>query len=89
MPVCGTAFFMGTIMKRIPSLPTITGPLTGKGNDIEIILRNLPSWFGIEQAIIEYKDNCSLLPTWFSTDGRKLTGFISIKNIFNLHMKYM
>lgn len=77
-----TAFFYGNIMKNITEKLQIIGPKKEKGSDIESILRKLPDWFGIEKAILEYNDTANSLPTWFSTDGSKLIGFISIKKHF-------
>lgn len=60
----------------------IIGPKTGEGYNVENILRSLPDWFGIEKAIIEYKNTSNSLPTWFSNNDKQLTGCISILKHF-------
>ena len=41
----------------------IRGPLLGQGAAAERILRALPSWFGIESALVEYARAADQLPT--------------------------
>lgn len=70
-------------MKNIQLPPNIIGPKTGQGQNVEDILRSLPEWFGIEQAIIEYKNKSNSLPTWLATDNKQVTGCISILKHFS------
>lgn len=44
------------------------------------ILRALPSWFGIESAIIEYTQKVSDMPFYVAYDNEKAVGFVAIKN---------
>lgn len=60
----------------------ITGPHLKRAADCEPILRALPDWFGIEQAIIEYVAAIDSLPTFLAHDGHSDSepiGFMSVK----------
>lgn len=35
---------------------------------VESLLRSLPGWFGIEEAIVEYTATAARLPTWMARD---------------------
>jgi N-acetylglutamate synthase-like GNAT family acetyltransferase len=62
----------------------ISGPYLHQGNDCEKILRNLPDWFGIEEAIVNYKNEINQLPTFIAqTKTQKTIGFISLKVHFS------
>ncbi len=43
------------------------------------ILRSLPQWFGIEQAIVDYVHDVSSMPTFVARNGNEVLGFISLK----------
>lgn len=43
------------------------------------ILRALPSWFGIEQSIVEYTDAVRHMPFYCAFDGAAPVGFIALK----------
>jgi ribosomal protein S18 acetylase RimI-like enzyme len=58
---------------------TIEGPYFEKAALCEPILRALPDWFGIEEAIIDYLAEIDHLPTWLANDLDQVTGFLSIK----------
>jgi ribosomal protein S18 acetylase RimI-like enzyme len=58
---------------------TFSGPFFGKGKECELILRALPDWFGIEEAILEYSVAIDGLPTWLVYHQDHLVGFLSIK----------
>jgi ribosomal protein S18 acetylase RimI-like enzyme len=45
----------------------------------EGILRSLPGWFGIEQAIVEYVEQIAELPTFVALDDEETVGFLSIE----------
>ena len=49
------------------------------GSTCEPILRALPDWFGIEEAIVQYVKEIDGLPTWLAVDGDKTAGFLTIK----------
>lgn len=50
----------------------------------ESILRALPSWFGIEESIVDYKNTSREMPFYAVYDGNKAIGFVAIK----IHNKY-
>ncbi len=46
------------------------------------ILRDLPNWFGIETAIVEYVENVQRMPFWAVFENDKAVGFIAVKEHF-------
>jgi GNAT superfamily N-acetyltransferase len=60
----------------------IRGPITGMAKDAETILRSLPEWFGIEQALLEYARNTEALPTFVAEQGGSVIGFLSLREHF-------
>jgi GNAT superfamily N-acetyltransferase len=58
---------------------TIRGPLSGQGAHAEGILRALPDWFGIEQAIVDYARAADELPTFLAARGAETVGFLTLK----------
>ncbi len=60
----------------------ITGPAPGSSGTCEEILRSLPQWFGIEDAILQYARAVADLPTFSAVEAGKTTGFLSIKEHF-------
>lgn len=64
---------------------TIDDPATGLASPCERILRSLPEWFGIEQAIVDYVRAINQLPTFLARDGNgEAIGFMSVKQHFPL-----
>jgi ribosomal protein S18 acetylase RimI-like enzyme len=57
----------------------IEGPHSGKSSLCEPILRCLPEWFGIEEAIVNYVREINSLPTLLARDGEQVLGFLTIK----------
>jgi GNAT superfamily N-acetyltransferase len=58
----------------------IAGPEQGQAAACEPILRALPAWFGIEDAIVHYAEEIDRLPTFRAVDAAGQTlGFASIK----------
>jgi GNAT superfamily N-acetyltransferase len=58
----------------------IIGPEQGQAAACEPILRALPDWFGIEDAIVHYAGEIDRLPTFRAVDTAGQTlGFASIK----------
>ena len=56
----------------------ITGPLLGQAAACEPILRSLPDWFGIEEAIVYYVKEIDDLPTFLALDEEEgAVGFMS------------
>jgi GNAT superfamily N-acetyltransferase len=57
---------------------TISGPLTGQSSNCEPILRSLPDWFGIEEAIQYYAARINDLPTFLATTLSGVVGFMTL-----------
>ncbi|MEZ5064294.1 MAG: GNAT family N-acetyltransferase [bacterium] len=45
----------------------------------EAILRDLPDWFGIEEAIVSYRRDIESLETWVAETGEEIAGFLTLK----------
>ena len=63
-------------MNRV--IKTINDPQT-KSNITDFILRRLPDWFGIEEAIIEYVDKVKDTLFYAAYYDDKPVGFLSLK----------
>ncbi len=63
-----------------PQIFRIDGPCFGKAEVCEPILRSLPAWFGIEEAIIQYTADIDHLPTFLAWETGEVIGFLSIKH---------
>jgi ribosomal protein S18 acetylase RimI-like enzyme len=57
----------------------IEGPCFEKSNVCIPILRSLPAWFGIEEAIVNYSIQIDNLPTWLACEEEHVIGFVSLK----------
>ncbi|MDP2140766.1 MAG: GNAT family N-acetyltransferase [Gammaproteobacteria bacterium] len=62
--------------------PTISGPQLGRATECEAILRSLPAWFGIEQAIQMYVQDTEKYPTFGIAQDDKLVGFMTLRQHF-------
>jgi ribosomal protein S18 acetylase RimI-like enzyme len=51
----------------------------GKSELCERILRALPDWFGIEQAIIDYAREAVTMPMCGVVEGEEVIGFVSLR----------
>jgi ribosomal protein S18 acetylase RimI-like enzyme len=60
----------------------IIEPELNLGKKCEKILRNLPEWFGIEEAINNYAHEINSLPTLIVKENDETIGFLSIKQHF-------
>lgn len=60
----------------------ILGPIVQRETECEEILRTLPMWFGIEEALLMYKRDSGMLPTFAMEEGGRLVGFISLTEHF-------
>jgi GNAT superfamily N-acetyltransferase len=58
---------------------SIEGPLLGQSAICVPILRLLPDWFGIEDAIINYGREIESLPTFLAKTEDRVIGFLSLK----------
>lgn len=54
--------------------------LDSKSNTTDLILRQLPEWFGIEESILEYVDKARETIFYAVFDNDKTIGFISLKS---------
>jgi GNAT superfamily N-acetyltransferase len=57
----------------------IAGPASGHASVCVPILRALPDWFGIEEAILDYESEIEHLPTFLATTEAGVLGFLSLK----------
>jgi GNAT superfamily N-acetyltransferase len=57
----------------------IEGPLYNQSAVCVPVLRALPDWFSIEQAILDYEREVGLLPTFLARSGGRVAGFLSLK----------
>ena len=55
---------------------------SGKSQICERILRALPDWFGIEQAIVDYARDVQVMRMFGISDGSEIVGFAAL-NIHN------
>jgi ribosomal protein S18 acetylase RimI-like enzyme len=60
----------------------ITGPLINQASVCIPILRMLPDWFGIEEAILEYGKDVEHLPSFLARSEDQVIGFLSLKHHF-------
>ncbi len=58
----------------------VVGPLTGRGEQVDAILRALPDWFGIESAIVDYVNAVKTMPTFEARADGQTVGFVSLKH---------
>jgi GNAT superfamily N-acetyltransferase len=63
----------------MPQAIAVEGPLTGKSSICEPILRALPEWFGVEEAIVRYVREIDRLPTFLVRSGDEVIGFLTLK----------
>ncbi len=60
----------------------IKGPALNERAQCEEVLRSLPMWFGIEDALVLYADDSVRLPTFAVVESKKIKGFISLRQHF-------
>jgi GNAT superfamily N-acetyltransferase len=62
--------------------PRIVGPDLDAKDQCEAVLRSVPQWFGIEEALIRYVADTALLPTFaIQADGR-FEAFLTLRQHF-------
>ena len=60
-----------------------TFQITGNCSEqVELILRALPKWFGIEKATLQYIKDADTMLTMLAKDGEQVIGFITIRMHF-------
>jgi GNAT superfamily N-acetyltransferase len=57
----------------------VEGPSLGQAEMCIPIIRDLPDWFAIEAAILNYKKEIDDLPTFLASSGKNVLGFLSLK----------
>ena len=60
----------------------IIGPELDARAQCEDVLRSLPMWFGIEEALVMYADDTRRLPTFAALEGERIVGFVSLREHF-------
>ena len=60
----------------------IIGPKLDAKAQCEEVLRSLPMWFGIEEALLMYADDTLRLPTFAALEGEQIVGFVSLMEHF-------
>ncbi|HPH94833.1 MAG TPA: GNAT family N-acetyltransferase [Anaerolineaceae bacterium] len=58
---------------------SIEGPFLGKASLCEPVLRALPDWFGVEEAIVEYVGEIERRPTFLAFQEGSVMGFLTVK----------
>lgn len=61
---------------------TLLGPVSGVASACETILRSLPSWFGVEKALLEYARDTATYPTFVAKDGHDIVAFLTVREHF-------
>ena len=60
----------------------LIGPDLHRVSECEGILRTLPKWFGIEQALLMYARDTATMPTFGALDDDILVGFLTLHEHF-------
>ena len=60
----------------------IVGPEVHRESACEAVLRTLPTWFGIEHALLTYARDSATLPTFAVADGPGVIGFLTLQEHF-------
>ena len=84
-------------IKHYNSQITLFEPLSEQSKICESILRVLPQWFGIEEALTKYIEEIEQLPTLLFSIESEYVGFLSFKQhnkyaaeiyVMGIHSKY-
>jgi GNAT superfamily N-acetyltransferase len=62
--------------------PRIIGPDLDAKDQCEAILRSVPQWFGIEEALVRYASDTAVLPTFAIQSGARLEAFVTLREHF-------
>ncbi|MFN8443506.1 MAG: GNAT family N-acetyltransferase [Caldilineaceae bacterium] len=65
-------------MKKTMQLE-IEGPIFHQAARCEPMMRSLPDWFAIEEAIVRYINEINSLPTFIASQHAQAVGFLSVK----------
>jgi GNAT superfamily N-acetyltransferase len=61
---------------------TLVGPHVQRETECEAVLRSLPMWFGIEEALLMYARDSGTLPTFAQEGEGGVAGFITLQQHF-------
>ena len=64
------------------SRTNIIGPTLARAAECEAVLRSLPSWFGIEAALLGYAADTARNPTFAAIHGTSIIGFLTLHEHF-------
>jgi GNAT superfamily N-acetyltransferase len=62
-----------------PTDVVVAGPVGGQGALCEQLLRGLPDWFGIEDAIVEYRRVVDDLPAFVAEADGQAAGLLAVR----------
>jgi ribosomal protein S18 acetylase RimI-like enzyme len=60
----------------------IIGPELARAAECEAVLRSLPRWFGIEDALLMYAADSARYPTFAATQAGTIAGFLTLQEHF-------
>ena len=60
----------------------IIGPELTRATECEAVLRSLPKWFGIEDALLMYVADTARYPTFAAVQGNSIVGFLTLHEHF-------
>lgn len=60
----------------------VVGPVLNAKEQCEAILRSVPQWFGIEEALVHYVSDTAVLPTFAIQSGERLEAFLTLRAHF-------
>ena len=64
------------------TLPDIVGPDLDARDQCEAILRSIPKWFGIEEALVRYVSDTAALPTFAIQSAGRFEAFLTLREHF-------
>jgi GNAT superfamily N-acetyltransferase len=67
---------------QVESALRIDGPELDARAECEAVLRSLPTWFGIEEALVRYVADTARLPTFAVRRGTEIEGFLTLREHF-------
>lgn len=67
---------------KIPVEATLEGPVDSAASEAERILRALPEWFGIEDALRRYVADVARMPTFVARVDGEVVGFLTLHRHF-------
>ena len=62
--------------------PHLVGPGSHDAAACEAVLRSLPAWFGIEEALLRYARDAEEMPTFAALQSGRIVGFLTLMQHF-------